>query len=94
MKSTKRRIGFACGFFLLLGACFVGGGHTTDARLLENFATHEVEFETLLAEVRADSGLEMLRDDVVRYAGHTFSGQDSLQEAEALGLTHARWLRY
>jgi len=86
--------GFTMMFLVVLGACAVGGRHTSDSALEENFFRHEEQFEALLADVQADEKLSMIRLKEFRYAGHSFSSHDDLSAAEHDGLTKERLKSY
>ena len=81
--------------FLSLSACAVGWNHTSDATLERYFNHHQAEFETLLAEVQADSKLKTLQPRALIYAGRYVEISDAnLSELERLGLSPERWRRY
>jgi hypothetical protein len=94
MNAKKNRVAFACVFFLWVTACAVGGRHTPDSRMEENFILQEAGFEALLAEVNADDKLEMLRVDAVRYAGRDFSDRSDPSGLEHLGFAREHWGNY
>lgn len=94
MEFAERCTALVWVFPLLLNSCAVGTHHTTDLKLEQNFAAHEAEFEKLLAETKADAGLEMLRDNELRYSGQAFNGQIDIPRLETLGLTNERLAMY
>ena len=84
---------FACALFL--SACAVGWSHTSDAALEKVFQAHQAEFETLLADVQADSQLASLQRNSLFYAGRLLNVHDSdAAEIEQIGLSKERWASY
>jgi hypothetical protein len=80
---------------LSMSACSVGWNHTSDAGLERFFNQHQAQFETLLAEVRADSQLMTLQTRTLIYAGRYVKIRDAdLSGVERLGLSRERWRRY
>jgi hypothetical protein len=71
---------------LLLHACTVGSRHTPDATLERTFEAHETEFESLRAELEADSQLiGGVRLNVLKR---------DLSAIERAGLPRERWIHY
>jgi hypothetical protein len=68
---------FALYGLILTNACAVGQWHASDAWMEQNFLHHKAQFESLLAEVKADAGLQMVgvEDKQFRYAN-----QESIPE--------------
>jgi len=94
MKPAISRLPFAGVCILLMGACAVGGRHTPDSKLEDNFVLHGAGFEALLAQVNADDKLHMVRADEVLYGGGRFSSRGDLSVLEQLGLSRERWASY
>lgn len=94
LLKLPRLAGLATGLVLLLGACAVGKRHTADSKLREHFLAHEAGFQLLLSDIESDNGLEMVRNDTLRYRGRTYSWNVNSQDAGSLPLSKARWLGY
>jgi len=78
----------------MLGSCTAGAHHSTDALLERNFLEREKEFENLLADVRADSKLEMISTRDVRYSGRSVFNVKDASDVEAVGLSAEEWRSY
>ncbi len=81
---------------LTLSACAVGWNHTSDASLERNFVEHQLEIEALLAEIQADSRLEVLQPRGLIYAGRALFDRDepNVAAVEKLGMPPGRWQQY
>jgi hypothetical protein len=49
--------------------CAAGGRHPADVDLQRNFRQHQLEFEALLADLKADPQLEMITQSELRLLG-------------------------
>jgi hypothetical protein len=84
-----------CTCAILLSACSAGWNHTSDAVLERRFRLQQTEFQTLLAEVQADSQLTTVQRASLVYAGRLVNlSETDLSEIERLGLPMERWTRY
>ena len=77
------RASFALVCALFTSPCAVGGRHTPDAILEENFARHEPKFNAFLAKVLAEERLEMLNMRGAIHAGQSVSMVRSLEWMQA-----------
>jgi hypothetical protein len=69
--------------------------HSSDAELERVFDAHEREFETLLADVQADSQLTTLQRAILIYGGRTMNvSVSNPAEIERTGLARERLVRY
>ena len=94
MTRVLGRVGCFTSTLLMLGSCAVGGRHTPDAVLERNFLQHESGFEALLADVKADTNLEMITTHELRYSGRRLSNITESSSFDGLGFSAARWEKY
>jgi hypothetical protein len=80
---------------LMLNACAVGSRHTSDAALERIFQSHQAEFESLLAEVQADSQLMTLQRSLLIFGGQRVDlRENDLSAIERAGLVREHWMHY
>ncbi len=93
VRATRRYAYLSYLCLLLLGACTVGGRHTSDAQMEKNFFAHQAEFEALLAQIEADDKLDMISIDSVSYGSRMIGPGDPVGR-DRLDPLHEHWARY